>query len=117
MTFDLEGFGDAVDDALSKRARLRGPLHVGLEDDEFVAAEPRHRVDLARAGLQAPCDRFQERIADRMAERVVDRLEVIEVEAKNRQAFAAADPRQAVLGFLAQHYRFGKPVRASCAAM
>ena len=47
-------------------------------------------------------DQLEQLVADRVAERVVDALEVVEVEAKHREALAALDALDLVLELFAQ---------------
>jgi len=54
----------------------------GQEDDEFVAAEPRRRIDRAHYPTQLAGDQVQECIAATMPERIISLLEVIEIEKK-----------------------------------
>ena len=66
-----------------------------LQDREFVAAEPRHQVGLARAGGEPLRRLLQQRVADRVAERVVHRLELVEVEYQHVETLAVpAQPRR-----------------------
>ena len=78
-----------------------------LHDREFVAAEPRHRVVLRHAFAEAPCDLFQQRVADRMAKRIVDVLEVVEIETQHRKLIAAPDEPQGLFELFAEQ----RPVR------
>ena len=63
-------------------------LDRGLNDGEFVAAEPRRHVGFLEAAAQALGDRLQQLIADRMAERVVDALELVDVDIEHGQLLA-----------------------------
>ena len=49
-------------------------------DDEFVAAEPRHHVAGAQRAAQAPRDFHQQQVAGVVAERIVDDLEAVEID-------------------------------------
>ena len=51
-----------------------------LQDDELVAAEPRHDVGLAHDLAQPLGDRAQQLVAAGVAQRVVDLLELVEVD-------------------------------------
>ena len=104
VAVDLIGLDDRIADALGQRGCVRGVFHLGHDDGELVAAQARDRVGLARAAAQALADQFQQLVADRMAERVVDALELVEIEAEHRQAFAAFDAFELVLQRLAQQH-------------
>ena len=70
------------------RQRLGGRrLRAGRRNDvEFVAADAGEEGALAGL-LHAARDFAQQRVADRVAEHVVDRLEAVEVDAEQREAF------------------------------
>src|ERR1035437_5589885 len=84
VTFNVIGLPQHCEDFCSHYLRLRGSLlgdaaQITEQYNEFVAAEPRHRVTLAHAGCQSLGDLFEKRIALVMAQGVVDGLEVIQV--------------------------------------
>ena len=110
VALDLVGLADQADQALGKIDGLLPMVGVDLlQDGEFVAAEPADRVALAHRPLQAPRDGLQQRVADRMAERVVDRLELVEVEHEDREAFALArQPCQRLVHLLAEQRAIGE---------
>ena len=58
--------------------------------DELVAAQARHQIALAGAGLQAQRHFGQYLVTEGMAMLVVDRLEAIEVDQQHRQWLAVA---------------------------
>ena len=60
------------------------------QNRELVAAQPRERVALPQARLEAPRHRDEQLVADQVAEAVVDDLEAIEVEIEHREPVAAA---------------------------
>ncbi len=60
------------------------------DDHEFVPAQPRHRIRLARRADQPPTKLADQFIAGGVAERVVHRLEAVEVEQDHREALAEA---------------------------
>ena len=62
----------------------------GLDDGEFVAAEPGDEIGLADAAAQPAGDAFQQFVADRVAERVVDALEFVDVDIEHGELLAAA---------------------------
>jgi hypothetical protein len=92
-----------LDQPVGESGGLRRPVD-RLDDGKFVAAEPRHDVRLARALHQPLRHRPQQRIADGMTERVVHRLELVEVEAQQREAFAAPRGSERVLQSFAEQY-------------
>ena len=108
VPFDLIGLDDQLADSLRKRGRICRLLHLGHDDGEFVAAQTGNRIRLSGAATQTVGDQFQQLIADRMAKRIVDALELIEIEAKDRQAFAAFDAFEFVLQPLSQHNAIGQ---------
>jgi hypothetical protein len=70
---------ERLDEPLGQRLGLA--LVLLLEQDgELVAADPRRRVELARAGADPSRDDLQQLVAGRVAEAVVHGLEVVEVE-------------------------------------
>ena len=97
-----------IADALRQRGGVGRLLHLRHDDGELVAAHARHGVELARAAAQALADQLEQLVADRVAERVVDALEVVEVEAKHGQAFAALDALDLVVELLEQHRPVGQ---------
>ncbi len=80
-----------IADALGKRCRVGRLLHLGHDDGELVAAQTGDRIGLPRAAAQTVGNQFQQFVADRMPERIVDAFELVEIEAKHRQAFTAFD--------------------------
>jgi len=59
-----------------------------LNDDEFVASEPRHHVFDADDRAQAFTDRPEQEIAAVVAERIVDLLEVVDIDEMQRHLAA-----------------------------
>ena len=59
-------------------------------EGEFVAAGARYHVSAAQTLAQSGGGRLQQLVADGMAERVIDVLEVIEIEAQDRDAVVVA---------------------------
>ncbi len=80
MLAEIERCREGGDQAFRHRDGTRA-IRPGLDDDEFVAAEPRHSVLGPNRGPQAVGDSLEETITDRVTEGVVDRLEAIEIEA------------------------------------
>ncbi len=105
------GWREHLDDAL--RQRLGGLALVafaGLDDGEFVAAEPGQNVGFAQQRFQAGRHFDQQRIAGGMAERIVDLLEAIEVEQQNgERLLQPALPRRGFLDFLNERRAIGEP--------
>ena len=95
-------------DALGKRRGVGRLLHLGHDDGELVAAQTGNRVGLSGAAAQAVGDQFQQFVADRMSERIVDALELIEIEAQDRQALAAFDAFEFVFQPFAQQDAVGQ---------
>ncbi len=91
VPFDLVRLDDRLADALGKRSRVGRFLHLGHDDGEFVAAQTGNRIGLSGAAAQTVGDQFQQFVPDRMAERIVDALELIEIEAQDRQTLTAFD--------------------------
>ena len=109
MAVDIERRPDGFEDALGECAGVgRTPRH-GLQDGELVAAEAGHRVEVAGAGEQARADGLQQGVAGRVAERVVDRLELVEVDAQEREPVAVtAQPHQRLVEPLVQQHAVGE---------
>ncbi|MNG93821.1 hypothetical protein D3C79_528030 [compost metagenome] len=80
----LERRGETGQQFTGNGAGIAGFVQAGQENDEFVAAQPGHGVDVAHLFLQALGDAFEQQVADRMAEAVVDVLETVEVEEQHR---------------------------------
>ena len=80
MAGHLVGQSDHLDDAVREQPRSVRLVDAGQQYRELVAAQPRHRVAVADAGLQPFGYLLQQVVAHRMAQRVVDLLEVVEVE-------------------------------------
>ena len=59
-----------------------------LHEREFIAAQPRGESVVARDGLEPPRNGDQHAISVRMAHAVVERLEVVDVEEEDADAFA-----------------------------
>ena len=80
---------DLVAQPQRKRRGVGRSFKAGLQNGEFVAAQPRDRVGLAQALPHARCNRTQQCVADRVTERVVDALEVVDIEIKNSEMLTA----------------------------
>ena len=68
--------------------RFLGPLQVFQDDEEFVAVQPRQRVLVAQALLQAPRHGDQQFVTNLVAKPLVDGLEMVEIEEQHRHPFA-----------------------------
>ena len=90
----LERLGNQLGDARRQIDRT-GPLVValGLDDREFVAAQPRKHIRAAQRRFQAIRHLPQQRVACGMSERVVDVLEAVEIEHQDRERAAALASR------------------------
>ena len=106
---DVERLVDRLGQAAAERDR--GALvDVLADDDELVAAEPRHGVRRAHGRHQPPRERDQQRVARRVAVEVVDGLEVVEVDEQHAGgALVAAGARQRVDQPLAAERAVGQP--------
>ena len=80
----------------------------GLDDGEFVAAEPRHQIVAADAGAQAVRDLAQQLVADLVAERIVDALELVDVDIEDRERLALGKLRHAALQMPAHQHAVGQ---------
>ena len=78
------GRDELPDHLVGDDARVLGPLEVGQDHHELVAALARHGVHLAHARDQPPRHVLQDEVAGVVAERVVDHLEAVEVEEQHR---------------------------------
>ena len=85
MSQTFIGRADRVIDAVDEFGDVIRALHAGLDDGEFVAAEPGHEIGLADAAAEADGDGFQQLVADHVPERVVDALEFVDVDIEHRQ--------------------------------
>ena len=108
MAVERHRLGQRRHDALGQDRDVGGAADVGHQHGELVAAEPRHRVELAHAGAQPLGAGLEQPVARRVAERVVDLLEAVEVEAQDRRLGAAPPP---ALGGLGERVAQPDPVR------
>jgi hypothetical protein len=81
---------DGFDDALAQPADVGLALGPRLDDGEFVAADPRHRIGVTQQRTQPRPHLADQFVARRVAERVVDLLEMVEVEHEQRDLLARA---------------------------
>ena len=88
MPHAFERLPDRRMDFINQPSGFRPVPDGGLNDGEFVAAEPGRHIGLAEATAQALGDALEQLIADRMAERVVDALELVDVDIEHRQLLA-----------------------------
>ncbi len=107
---DLERLAQHLDNALRQEfGGLALVAFAGLNDGEFVAAEPGQYVGLAQQRFQSSRHFDQQRVAGGMAERIVDLLEAIEVQQENgERLLQAALPRRGFLDFLDQSGAVGQ---------
>ena len=86
MARQLKRFGNEFRNARREIERAAALIVArGLDDGEFVAAEPRQHVGGAQRRSQAAGDLPEQFIAGGMAERIVDVLETVEVEHQDRK--------------------------------
>ena len=101
-----------LDDGLADSPRQAGGvgrlLNLRHDDGEFIAAQTRDGIGFARAATQPLGDELQQFVADRMPERIVDTLELVEIEAKHRQALPAFHALEFVLEPFAQQRAIGQ---------
>ena len=83
-------------------------MHLRHDDGEFIAAQTRDGIGFARAATQPLGNELQQFVADRMPERIVDTLELVEIEAKHRQALPAFHALEFVLQPFAQQRAIGQ---------
>jgi hypothetical protein len=88
-----EARGDAHADVVDRRRALEHDsrlllLGLGHQQGELVAADPRQQVLAAQQPLQAGFQRRQHAIAGRVAGEVVDRLEVVDIDQRQRAVMA-----------------------------
>ncbi|MGY4413766.1 hypothetical protein ACVWW4_005502 [Bradyrhizobium sp. LB7.1] len=76
----------------------------GLDDGEFVAAQPCDHVVAADAGAQPVRDLAQQLVADLVSERIVDALELVDVDIEDRERLALAEFRDAALQMAAHQH-------------
>jgi hypothetical protein len=108
MPIQLERLCDCLPHALGEKRRVRGLVHRRHDNGELVTPEARDRIGFAGAMAQSVGNHFQELVADGMAKRIIDALEVIEIEAKDGEAFAALHSLELVLDPLAQEHAIGQ---------
>jgi hypothetical protein len=75
---------------LRRRRHAAVEIGPGQDQRELVAAEPRHRVDVAERAAQARRDELEHAIAGVVPQRVVDLLEPIEIHHEQRERLAGA---------------------------
>jgi hypothetical protein len=107
LALQVEGLGQRFDDAGGEAGGIRrllvGAGQVGQHHREFVAAQARHHVVVARAGFQARRGLHQQLVADAVAEHVVDVLEAVQVDEHHGRAVpVAAGPGDRVFQAAAQ---------------
>ncbi len=80
-----ERAGHRGEDLLSDGHDVLPVVEFRKQDDELVAAQPRHGVAVAQAALEAIGDFLQQLVAGLVAQRVVDLLESIQVQEQHRE--------------------------------
>ena len=58
-------------------------MQAGKQNDEFVASQSRHGVDVAQLLFQSNGNAFEQQVADRMTKAVIDVFEAIQIEEKH----------------------------------
>nr|WP_239002945.1 hypothetical protein [Rhodovastum atsumiense] len=106
VALQLERRAERLDHPAGQAGSVLRLVHVGLDDGELVATEPRQRVGLAQQLLQSGGNGAQQRVAHRMAERVVDFLEAVEVD--QADGAAPATTRQRLVQPLAEQHPVGQ---------
>ena len=91
------GRADRLIDAVDELGDVVRAFDGGLDDGEFVAAEPGHEIGLAHAAAQADGDGLQQFVADHVSERVVDALEFVDVDVEHGKLPVRRDAGQFVL--------------------
>jgi hypothetical protein len=81
---DEEGLGQRLDQLGGRPLGVAQAVHVAQQHDEFVAAQARHGVFLARIRQQALRHHLEDLVAVGVAVGVVDRLEAVQVEVHDR---------------------------------
>src|SRR6202035_1367237 len=77
---------------------------------KFITAEPRNGIRRPCAGQQPHRDSSQQYVSGAVSKRIVDRLELIEVEHKNREPFSESlDPCGGLLESLQEQKPVGEP--------
>ncbi len=80
----LERRVEAGQQLVGDGAGVTGFVQARQQDDELIATQAGHGVDITHLLLQALGDALEQQVADRMAEAVVDMLETVEVEEQYR---------------------------------
>ncbi|MNO34805.1 hypothetical protein D3C76_248490 [compost metagenome] len=80
----LERRVEAGQQLVGDGAGVTGFVQAGQQDDELVAAQAGHGVDITHLLLQALGNALEQQVADRVAEAVVDVLETVEVKEQHR---------------------------------
>ena len=89
----FEGRGDGADDAVGDDGDVGNGVHIGLNDGEFVAAEPGDGIGFAEQGTHAAGHLADQIVAGLVPERVVDLLEAVEVDYQQGNAVGPAPRR------------------------
>ena len=92
--------------------RRRGRVGTRQQQDELVAARPRHQGARGRTGLQPAAGSAQQLVAGLVAERVVDVLEVVEIERQHGQRSVVGKSVERLLDALVQPVAVGQAGQA-----
>ena len=102
MAETIERQPDRAEDGRDEIGDVVDGLDRGLNDREFVAAEPRDKSVGADAEAQARGDRFEQFVADHVTERIIDALEFVDVDVVHGKVFARRDACEFLLQPLAK---------------
>ena len=102
------GFADFVIDLIDEIGDVVRVADRGLDDREFVAAEPRDEIGLPDALAQPRGDALEQFVADGMPERVVDALELVDVDIENRELLATVDALELPFELLVEQRAIGQ---------
>jgi hypothetical protein len=82
----VEGLLQAGADLLGHRQRLLREAHASEQHEELVAAESRHGIGIAHAGLEASTNLLQEKIPDGVPESIIHRFKQIQIQEEQGQS-------------------------------
>ena len=109
MVAKIERRSHGRDNSLRKAGGVRHvSRRIGLHDGKLVAADSSDQIRVAYQGAQALRCRTEQGVPIGVAERIVDILELVQIQAKNRETSAACDLRQARLDEFAVRNAIGE---------